>query len=286
MTGARAGHGLPGAAGGRLVALAPGSAGRPLFAFHAVGGTVHPFAHLAAALAPDHRVHAVEAAGLRPGSGCAADLDAMVSDYADLVRGAWPRGPYELAGWSMGGPVAFEVGRRLQELGEQVQLLVLLDAPCRLAARPRRTDEELAARFVADASRTLGLDPAGRPPEPAAAGDRLAWLAGRLDAGAGSGPAIRAEIGRRFEVFKANARAIAGYRPAGTLRAAALVVTAESSPDSTPDWRTAVDGPVQTLRVPGDHWALLRPPVVRRVAEAVLGCRPAGAGPSRGGGER
>jgi thioesterase domain-containing protein len=41
-----------------------------------------------------------------------------------------PNGPYYLGGYSFGGVVAFEMARQLQEQGEQVGILVVLDS-CR-----------------------------------------------------------------------------------------------------------------------------------------------------------
>ena len=51
----------------------------------------------------------------------------MVVDYVDEIRTRQPRGPYVLAGECIGGVVAYEMARRLVELGEKVALLALLD---------------------------------------------------------------------------------------------------------------------------------------------------------------
>jgi thioesterase domain-containing protein len=255
----------------RLIKLTNSIRQPPLFVVHAIGGTVYGYAQLAKELADAFKVYGVEAAGLSQNSTAATALDVMVSDYEDAIRSAQPAGPYRLAGWSMGGLVAFEIARKLEELGAAVALLALLDAPFRLPPEPAPTESQLAARFVADVSRTLGwasVDAAALDFPPDA--DRLEWLAERLDAGAGNISAVRAEIGRRFTVFKANTQAIAGYRPKSTLRAAALIAGAENSPDSAPDWESVIEGPVDTLRIPGDHYTLLQPPSVQRIAEAIL----------------
>ncbi|KAK3369970.1 hypothetical protein B0H63DRAFT_564230 [Podospora didyma] len=51
--------------------------------------------------------------------------------YVNEIRRVQPRGPYHLAGWSIGGTYAFEVASQLmQRHGERVDSLTLIDAPC------------------------------------------------------------------------------------------------------------------------------------------------------------
>ncbi|HEY0582494.1 MAG TPA: hypothetical protein VGE94_09940, partial [Chloroflexota bacterium] len=162
--------------------------------------------------------------------------------------------------------------RTLQELGEVVAMLVLLDTPYALPVDLPATESQLAALFVTDVSHSLGwssADMAALDFSPDA--DHLGWLCERLAAGAGSINAVRADIQRRFEVFKANTYAIAGYRPKTKVRTSALIASAEMTPwDSTPLWKTAIDGPVDTLRLPSEHFTLLQPPSVQKIAQAIL----------------
>lgn len=46
------------------------------------------------------------------------------------VRSLQPSGPYLIAGWSMGGILAYEAARQLLAVGEVVDLLGLIDSPC------------------------------------------------------------------------------------------------------------------------------------------------------------
>lgn len=46
------------------------------------------------------------------------------------VRNLQPSGPYLIAGWSMGGILAYEAARQLLAAGETVDLLGLIDSPC------------------------------------------------------------------------------------------------------------------------------------------------------------
>jgi thioesterase domain-containing protein len=283
---------------GPLVELAGGGGGEAaalgrLFLVHAIGGTVHPYAPLAALLCADFgAVYGIEAAGLAAGSAPAASLDAMADAYLGVIRTAQPGGgPYRLSGWSMGGLVAYELARRLERDGEKVESLILLDPPFAMPAE--LSDEEpgdgepggarrIAAWFVADATRTLGPggDPAEAAPDPvtSSAAEQLDWLARRLDAAAGPlrsaglADAVRTEIGRRFEVFRAHARLIAGYRPPAPLRTRTLLVSARHSPNAavTRQWRDLLGPAAVTVQaVDCDHYAFLRAPLVAQVAAGI-----------------
>ncbi|RKP04879.1 Alpha/Beta hydrolase protein [Thamnocephalis sphaerospora] len=56
-------------------------------------------------------------------------MSQLVAKYIMELRNRQPRGPYNLGGWSAGGICAFEASRQLQEAGEVVQSLILIDSP-------------------------------------------------------------------------------------------------------------------------------------------------------------
>jgi len=177
-----------------------------------------------------------------------------------------PHGPYRLGGWSMGGLVAFEIARRLETAGEEVALLTLVDTAFPGPRRPVLSDGDLATIYAADAAAGLGL-PFDPPPDfstwPVA--DQLRWMAEQL------GPAARGhdgELERRFAVFKANVTAAVRYRPQ-TVRAPTLVIDAAGSRNHTAAWAAAVTGECTVVRVPGDHYTLLKSPAVQDVAMAL-----------------
>lgn len=57
--------------------------------------------------------------------GC---LKKMASYYIEIIKTISPKGPYCLGGWSFGGNVAFEMAKQLQNLGEEVEILLLIDS--------------------------------------------------------------------------------------------------------------------------------------------------------------
>ena len=55
-------------------------------------------------------------------------VEFLAARYLDRIRAIQPNGPYQLGGESFGGVVAFEIARQFAEQGEEVALVVLLDA--------------------------------------------------------------------------------------------------------------------------------------------------------------
>jgi amino acid adenylation domain-containing protein len=261
---------------GPLADLSQGAGEVPLLLIHPVGGTVSAYTPLAGELAGTFRVRGLAAPALA-GGALPSSLATLAGEYTRLIRAAQPSGPYRLAGWSMGGVLAFEVARRLQADGAGVALLVLLDAPFRIPDSFVPERGQLAARFLADVAHSLGWDTAQAPdPASSTVAQQLAWLTGRLSADGDAGrDATAARLRRRFEVFEAHSRLLAGYQPAGPLlRAPALLVGADGSPNAPAlgRWPEVLAGPVTTLRVASDHYSFLRPPLVAGVGTAILTC--------------
>jgi len=258
--------------GSSLIELTSGNGEAPLFLFHAISGTASAYTSLARELGDTYKVYALEAAGLTRGSTAITSLDEMLSSYLMAIRAAQRHGPYRLAGWSMGGQLAFEVTRRLEELGERVELLVLIDAPFYGAPEHQRqpTKSIMAGLFVASTSHLLGLTSEhGAFADPSPDHDHLGWLAAQLDGGAGNLDVVRADIERRFEVYKANWQVTVGYCPTATVRAPTIIASADGSPDWSSDWTAKIDGQVEILRIRGGHYTVLDAPGAQRIAEAI-----------------
>lgn len=55
-------------------------------------------------------------------------LKDMAAAHIEAIKRVQPQGPYRLGGYSFGGVVAFEVARQMQEVGETVSHLLLIDS--------------------------------------------------------------------------------------------------------------------------------------------------------------
>jgi len=170
----------------------PSGAGQALFLAHAAAGTVSCYVDLARRLARPVAVYGLQApvADDPAAAIAAADLPQMAGRYIRAMRQVQPCGPYSLAGWSLGGVLAFEMARQLRQGGEDVALLCLIESYT--PALLRRLDalmegdgngDPLTRAFARD---VLGV--ADPPPMPAGqdvAATLLALpaLAGQFDAG-------------------------------------------------------------------------------------------------------
>ncbi|HKV06686.1 MAG TPA: amino acid adenylation domain-containing protein [Thermoanaerobaculia bacterium] len=224
-----------------LVRLQPRGDRPPLIAVHPVGGNVLAYMELARELMPGGRpLWALQSAGL-VGHEPHRRIEAMASAYLEEILAARPTGPYPLLGWSLGGSIAFEMARQLGERGQEVPLLVLVDAlaPGTLPAESfaEADDDELLAGIAGDLS-GLALPP-GLGPDPA----RLL-----------------------LSVYRANLEAARYYRPT-PWPGRALLLRAGSGTDS--GWGALVTGGVEVVEIEGDHYSLLRSPRVARLAQEI-----------------
>jgi thioesterase domain-containing protein len=260
-----------------LVEFRGGGDRRPFFCVHPVGGTVLAYTELASLLGPEQPFHALQSRGLEGEQEPCDTIEAMASLYIEAVRTVQPRGPYLLGGWSMGGSIAYEMARQLQGQGERVELLALIDSHASLFAGGEPPPEEneatrLAALFFKDMLRAAGQEPAlsdealarMEPEEVLGALEESARAAADV-LGMGLQPlqALR-------RVFESNLRAAWRYVPPHY--SGSLVSFEASESPREHGWERVVSGEVETHRLEGDHYSILRRPRVEELAARLRGC--------------
>ncbi|WP_050514751.1 non-ribosomal peptide synthetase [Streptomyces rimosus] len=100
----------------------------PLFCVHPAGGIGWMYAALMRHLGSERPLYALQCRGLDGEGQLPRSVEEMAADYLAEIRSVAPTGPYDLLGWSYGGMVAHAMATALQEQGETVRLLALLDA--------------------------------------------------------------------------------------------------------------------------------------------------------------
>jgi thioesterase domain-containing protein len=228
-------HGAPGC----LVRLRADGTRAPLFVVHAAGGTVAGYHALAARL-EDRPVFGLQSAGLEGECEPETSLGEMAARYLARVREVRRAGPIHLAGWSLGGVIAFEMARQLAAAGGELGTLALLDTTAPGRSRwgdPRRLE---AAALPSELSAELCAE------------DRE----------------------RLLRVLRANLRAAYGARPPlGRVPILLFRASAEAGggvgedEDETLGWSSLTTERVVARFVPGTHDSLLEPPHVGVLAE-------------------
>ncbi|MFG3384112.1 amino acid adenylation domain-containing protein [Streptomyces sp. NPDC047999] len=111
-----------------LMPLREGGSELPLFCFHPASGFGWQYTGLLRHLDRGRPVYAVQSPGLSGPLPEAANAAELAELYLEGIRAVQPEGPYHFAGYSFGGTVAHTLAALLQERGEEVAFLALLDA--------------------------------------------------------------------------------------------------------------------------------------------------------------
>ena len=218
-----------------LVPLQPDGAQKPLFCVHPIGGHVLAYLPLARALGADQPFFGLQSPGLVDSGATFETVEEMAREYVAAIRTVQPAGPYHLAGWSLGGMVAFAIAQRLHAAGEVVERVLLIDS-CAPGANLVGDSVMAEAMFLADYAaelarqrgHTLVLD-AGELARmtPAERVEHFLTAAHAADAIPPEWGAV--EQRRILQVCQANAQAMARYQP-GTYAGTVTLLRAMDAP--------------------------------------------------------
>ena len=110
-----------------LVTLKPGDGQQAMFIAPGASGSVLELVRAARGIQTRRRVYGLQP---RDDEGRKLTMDTIEQEaafYLPLIRAAQPRGPYVLAGYSLGGMVALELAQTLVAAGETVEHLIIID---------------------------------------------------------------------------------------------------------------------------------------------------------------
>ncbi|MFJ2172683.1 non-ribosomal peptide synthase/polyketide synthase [Streptomyces sp. NPDC087851] len=112
-----------------LVPIRPTGDHAPFFCAHAIMGLGWEYGWLADCAPERYPFYSLRPRGLDAGSAELPDsLAQMAADYVAQIRTVQANGPYHLLGWSFGGHVVQEMAAQLEEAGEEVAALVVVDS--------------------------------------------------------------------------------------------------------------------------------------------------------------
>ena len=110
-----------------VVDIQRGRNSTPLFCVHGAGGNILLYRDLAIHLGPHQTVYGLQAQGLDGKMPPLETIEEMATSYIRAIRQVQPTGPYRLLGYCMGGTIALEMAQQLKAIGEEVELLALLE---------------------------------------------------------------------------------------------------------------------------------------------------------------
>ncbi len=248
---------------GQAQSLAPlrmGGAAPPLFCIHGLGGHIAAFLPLARGLAQRRPVYGLQGQGLDPGQQPQDRIEDMAASYLREIRGVQSRGPYLLAGWSMGGLIALEAAQQLAAAGEEVSLLAMLDTYLSMPAFEKLDlNEQSVIRWIAPQ-----LNLSTRELKKLSLEQQWERIAEQANLAEGIEVAA---IRRMAAVCKAHLAACAHYQPQPYQGAAVLFPAEVGRGRLERRWKSLCPRLRVEQPVPGNHYSMLRKPHVDVLAE-------------------
>jgi aspartate racemase len=171
-----------------------------------------------------------------------SEVQSIAAHFISELKQVRPEGPYQLAGYSFGGLVAFEMAQQLQEAGDTVPMVMLLDsyAPKPYAAVMK--SEQKAHMPMKNAALRVMVNLYHKLEKPLPT-----WL-------------------RHFYVIDTYDRATARYAPRPYSGQVTIIKASDSPGTADMGWHEFV--PNLTLRdSSGDHYNMIKEPHVRKLAD-------------------
>lgn len=259
------------AAGGVLDLMMPireEGDGPPLFCAHPMVGLSWCYVAMLPYVDVRYPVYGLQARGLRRPEPLPANMAEMARDYADQIRLTQPAGPYHLLGWSLGGNIAYAIAEELERRGEQIGLLVVLDANMADFSSIEADNEAWMIYNVvlAQFGYVPALTPAERDPE----ARMLDLVRRRPGLGLDQWPDRRLRALQR--VITNNIEIGRAYRP-GLVHCPMLFVSAARNKPSLDaklrSWEPFIDGQIEAVELDCDHRQMLLPESMQRLGPAL-----------------
>ena len=263
----------------------------PFFCAAGAGGNVLYFHELARHLDHGGPFYGLQPQGLDGETVPQTRVEDVATGYIQAVQTVQPHGPYLLGGHSFGGLVAFEMAQQLQQKGERVDLLALLDTPAPRFFKATGADWD-EARWLMQIANIIGhllgtdLEITYEQLQSMAPDEQLNYLHGRLKQAEFIPSEADIKHFRGFvDVYKANLRMhyVLAEQPIPTR--IALFRSRDAQPeelegemareteaDATMGWEPFASGAVDVHVIPGDHLTMMVEPHVEVLAKELGLC--------------
>ena len=257
-----------------LIPIKPMGSRPPLFCVHGGGGGVLTFKFIGDCLDDEQPLYSLQAKGLKRGDSPRKTVEEMAAHYVESVRQIRPRGPYLLAGHSLGAAVAFEMAQRFVRDGDHVAFLGMFDHP------GPRINLGWKDWLGYQMSYVSTLPPGHRAAyiwRGLAERSRLPAISSRISSSFKRMSSVkRTTSSPAMEVFEHSLRALLAYQVKPYPGHLTLFRAQNGSPrihaEALGGWEGVAAGGVDVVEVPGSHNTMLEPPHVRALGEAISRC--------------
>ncbi|TSJ43396.1 amino acid adenylation domain-containing protein [Mucilaginibacter corticis] len=110
-----------------LVPIQPVGSKIPMYIVHGIGLNVLNFRTLATDLGPDQPIYGLQGVSLGGQQESLNTIEKTAEFYNAEIIKQNPTGPYVIAGYSIGGVIAYEMVKQLKAAGKDVKLLIMFD---------------------------------------------------------------------------------------------------------------------------------------------------------------
>ncbi|MFN6516223.1 MAG: beta-ketoacyl synthase N-terminal-like domain-containing protein [Nostoc sp. CreGUA01] len=276
-----------------LVPLQPQGSKSPFFCVHPIAGVVFPYYELSSLIGKNRPFYGLQSFGLAGKEKPFTRIEDMAAHYIQAMRAVQPQGPYFLGGWSFGAYVAYEIAQQLQQDGQEVALLALIDTP--LFSNNKTTNLLLMSKiFLTVSLRYIWpyvydyfyLATASNKPNKAL--ETRIWNFDKFYSiwKSLTGAKVLLEESKFVQlqqpilrhllpVMQANAQALVNYFPKPYSGKITLFQTSKPLVDKQDKywgWKNGIINNVEILQIPGHHLNCLRIPHVQVVAEKLATC--------------
>lgn len=272
-----------------LVPLQPQGAKPPFFCVHPLAGVAFPYYPLMRSMGVERPFYALQAVGIEAAEQPLTTIEAMATRYIAALRRVQPQGPYHVGGWSFGAYVALEIATQLQQQGQSVAKVILLDTPP-LAANKLSNLIDLLTFFLTSSAPhiwpyiydyiQLQLL-ANQLPKDGNFWDLIHLLDPETIVNLWEResrlmtlrqPAVQRVIG----VIKANSEALIQYQPKPYAGQITLLngepLFGMNTQNAIAGWLNLAQGGAEVYQIPGHHFSILRHPHVEILAERLSAC--------------
>ncbi|MCU0285418.1 MAG: AMP-binding protein [Acidobacteria bacterium] len=262
-----------------------------LFFIHDISGTINNYMELS-----NHLTNELNYWGIRinldeyhtPKNQSIQDIAA---DYIRKIKKVQPQGPYYIAGWSLGGTIAFEIVHQLEKMNDAIAFFSLIDS-----IGPRGVLKSDAQPFTAEAEKNFITQylPDDTLNKKISGAENLAqiWtlITGYMEKNPAGIEIIKKEIEKYinpgminyerlepnqiikyFNMYRTLINSWALYKPDVKIAAAIHYFSAVKSKEIIKDrWDAYSEKPVTTYDIDGDHFSIFRTPGIITLAEKFI----------------